>query len=73
MASVSVYTNVEIDLRDIDTDDLKSELERRDMQPDTADERAVPQMFEALYIGDEARAMSILRSFVQDVTGRTLP
>lgn len=71
--SVTTTVDVDVDLADIDTDDLERELASRSIEIGRADESDVPKMFEALYIGDESRALGILRKFVQDATGRVLP
>lgn len=71
--SVTATVDVEVDLSEIDTDDLERELENRAVEIGRADAGDVPKIFDALYVGNEALAMELVRKFVQDATGRTLP
>lgn len=68
-----VDVDIDVDLSEIDTDDLVNELESRALDIPHADERAIPKIFEALYVGNESQALELVRSFVQSATGRVLP
>jgi len=67
------YITVDIDMRDIDTDDLVEELERRRKLPESNDEVSVAQIFEQFYLGNDARATEMTKRYLQHVTGRVLP
>jgi hypothetical protein len=74
------YVNVDVDVQldDFDTDDLIKELTMRGKpvahleNGDDADE-SLDKIFYAFYFGKESQAVELMRKYVQDVTGRTLP
>lgn len=74
------YVNVWVDdqdvLEDASDDDLVKELERRKV-PVLADTDEAKDdltlIFYALYFGKESEAINVMRKYVQDVTGKTLP
>lgn len=74
------YVNVWVDnddvLEDISDEDLVEELQRRNVpamaETDEAKED-LSRIFYAFYFGKESDAVSLMRKYVQDVTGKTLP
>ncbi|MFD4120329.1 hypothetical protein ACFWQD_03400 [Alcaligenes faecalis] len=75
MSSVTVSTTVDIDvdveLSDIDTSDLISELESRGL--DHIDHApALQAMFQALSLGQEDEAMKLLRTYLCDCLSRVM-
>lgn len=68
-----VWATVSVDLSDIDTDDLRDELDQRSKRHEAEDTADILPIFEAFYRGDERVALSLARQFVQDATGRVLP
>ncbi|WP_176317899.1 hypothetical protein [Burkholderia vietnamiensis] len=67
------WVTVDVDLRDIDTDDLVEELERRRKHPEESGDVSIKQIFEALYVGNDAAALDLTKRYIQDTTGRVLP
>jgi hypothetical protein len=68
---VTIDTDVDVDLGELETDDLREELERRgEHAPGSID-------FEPLYIamayGHNDEALRLAREIVQEATGRILP
>lgn len=75
MSSITVSTTVDIDvdveLSDIDTSDLISELESRGVEGvDHAP--ALQAMFQALSLGQEDEALKLLRAYLCDCLGRAM-
>lgn len=74
------YVNVWIDdtdaLEDISDEELANELRRRNL-PERGDtdcaKEDIERIFYAFYFGKESEAVSLMRKYVMDVTGRTLP
>ena len=74
------YVNVWVDdtdvLEDASDEDLVKELTRRNL-PAMADtdeaKEDLTRIFYAFYFGKEAEAIDVMRKYVQDVTGKTLP
>lgn len=71
------YVEVEVDLDDIDTDDLISELKNRSVGPDLAgiaspDDLQIQRqaMLRALWANDEAKAIDLLKTYLCDCLGR---
>ncbi|WP_334034719.1 hypothetical protein [Burkholderia cepacia] len=64
---------VDVDLRDLDTDDLVEELERRRQNPEQPDDVSIKQIFEAFYVGNESAALDLTKRYIQHATGRVLP
>lgn len=67
------WVHVDVDLRDIDTEDLLEELERRQKAPESGSDVSIAQIFDAFYLGNEARAVEMTKSYLQATTGRVLP
>lgn len=64
---------VDIDLRDLDTEDLVDELERRRKNPGPNDDVSIKQIFEAFYVGNDNAALDLTKRYIQHTTGRVLP
>ena len=67
------WVHVDVDLRDIDTEDLLEELERRQKAPESGTDISVAQIFDQFYLGNESRATELTKRYLQQVTGRVLP
>ncbi|UQN51236.1 hypothetical protein L0Y88_09225 [Burkholderia multivorans] len=67
------WVTVDVDLREIDTDDLIEELERRRNPPEQPDDVSIKQIFEAFYVGNESSALELTKRYIQHATGRVLP
>lgn len=74
------YVNVWVDdtdvLEDATDDALINEMRRRNIPEATETDEAkddLDRIFYAFYFGKELEAIEVMRKFVQDVTGRTLP
>ncbi|HEF4739585.1 hypothetical protein [Burkholderia cenocepacia] len=67
------WVTVDVDLREIDTDDLIEELERRRKTPEQPDDVSIKQIFEAFYVGNESSALELTKRYIQHATGRVLP
>ena len=74
------YVNVWVDdtdvLEDASDEDLAKELTRRNLpvMADTDEAKEdLTRIFYAFYFGKEAEAITVMRKYVQDVTGKTLP
>ncbi|HGL4260226.1 MULTISPECIES: hypothetical protein [Burkholderia cepacia complex] len=67
------WVTVDVDLREIDTDDLIEELERRRKNPEQPDDVSIKQIFEAFYVGNESSALELTKRYIQHATGRVLP
>lgn len=72
MPYVHVHIDTEDVIREIDTEDLIAELERRGNSNTDPDFISVRLMFEAFYVGDDARAIALARQIAQAYTGRML-
>lgn len=74
------YVNVWVDdtdvLEDASDEDLVKELRKRNL-PDAAEtdeaKEDLNRIFYAFYFGKSEEAVEVMRKYVQDVTGRTLP
>ncbi|MBB5508117.1 hypothetical protein [Paraburkholderia atlantica] len=74
------YVNVWVDdtdvLEDASDDDLIKELRRRNLPAAAETDEATEDLnriFYAFYFGKQDEAVHVMRKYVQDVTGRTLP
>ncbi|MBP0589310.1 hypothetical protein J8I87_06170 [Paraburkholderia sp. LEh10] len=74
------YVNVWVDdtdvLEDASDEDLMKELRKRNLPALADTEEAqidLEKVFYAFYFGKEHEAIALMRKYVQDVTGRTLP
>lgn len=74
------YVNVWVDdtdvLEDASDDALIKELARRNLPVGAATDEATEDLnriFYAFYFGKESEAVTLMRKYVMDVTGRTLP
>lgn len=75
MTFATVTVDVEVDLSDVDTDDLVSELENRAEQtrvPNSIEESDIAEMFYAFKLGRPERAMELARKISCDYTGMIL-
>jgi hypothetical protein len=82
MPYVRVHVEASEVLEEVDTDDLKAELARRSKigayngdatayDPEEV-EGNIKTMWEAFYLGQQARAIELARKVAADVTGRML-
>jgi hypothetical protein len=74
------YVNVWVDdtdaLEDASDEALAEELRKRNLPLDTDTDEAkedLIRIYYAFYFGKESEAINVMRKYVQDVTGRTLP
>ncbi|MCA8502203.1 hypothetical protein LGN13_10905 [Burkholderia multivorans] len=67
------WVTVDVDLREIDTEDLIEELERRRKNPEQQEDVSIKQIFEAFYVGNESSALELTKRYIQHATGRVLP
>lgn len=74
------YVNVWVDdtdvLEDATDDALRAELQRRNLPTSAENDDAqedLNRIFYAFYFGKPDQAIDVMRKYVQDVTGRTLP
>lgn len=68
-----IDVDVDVDLADIDTQDLVEELSSRN-RPETLDaDVSIMKIYEAMACGRAGLALELMRSHIQDVTGRVLP
>lgn len=76
MPYVEVWVDPSDVVEDVSDEDLIKELRRRKL-PDLAEtEQAkddLNRIFYAFYFGKESEAVDVMRKYVQDVTGKTLP
>lgn len=76
MPYVEVWVDDTEVLEDASDEDLVKELRKRKL-PDLADTEQskgdLDQIFYAFYFGKESEAINVMRKYVQDVTGKTLP
>jgi hypothetical protein len=76
MPYVEVWVDDTDVLEDASDEDLVKELTRRNL-PVMADadeaKEDLNRIFYAFYFGKEAEAIDVMRKYVQDVTGKTLP
>ncbi|MBW9102910.1 hypothetical protein [Paraburkholderia phenoliruptrix] len=72
-----MYVSVEIDaddvLRQMDTDELITEVEKRNRKTEGPSDVSVQQIFDAFYLGNEAAALALTKAYIQAITGRVLP
>jgi hypothetical protein len=72
-----VTVDVDVDLDDFSTDDLVTELESRGKPAAHSElsdaDQSLDAIFYAFYFGKEETALDLMRKYVQDITGRTLP
>ncbi|SEI41808.1 hypothetical protein [Paraburkholderia diazotrophica] len=76
MPYVNVYVDAQDVLDDMSDDDLAKEMRKRDIPyaGDTDEAKVdLEKVFYAFYFGKEHEAVALMRKYVQDVTGRTLP
>jgi hypothetical protein len=76
MPYVNVYVDESEILEELSDSDLIKEMEKRNVSTEafTEDTAALlNKIFYAFYFGKEQEAISSMREYVQDVTGRTLP
>lgn len=82
--SKSVWVDVEVDLDDFDTDELIAELESRGRTVSSDDnlndlgsisncDDLVRELWQAFYVGNDARAMELARRLAEAATGRLVP
>jgi hypothetical protein len=69
--STETYVSVDVDvpLSEISTEDLIDELATRDGCAPVG----LMQIYEAMAAGNTSRALELMRTHIQDVTGRLLP
>jgi len=70
--NVSTWIDIDVDLEDIDTDDLREELLARNVDLPDGDANDVLEMFYAFKLGRNDRAMELAKKIAQDHTGRIL-
>ena len=70
--NVSTWVDIDVDLEDIDTDDLREELLARNVDLPEGDVNDVTEMFYAFKLGKVDRAMELAKKIAQDHTGRIL-
>jgi hypothetical protein len=70
--NVSTWIDIDVDLEDIDTDDLREELLARKVDLPEGDVNDVTEMFYAFKLGKVDRAMELAKKIAQDHTGRIL-
>lgn len=70
--NVSTWIDIDVDLEDIDTDDLREELLARNVDLPDGDANDVTEMFYAFKLGKVGRAMELAKKIAQDHTGRIL-
>jgi hypothetical protein len=70
--NVSTWIDIDVDLEDIDTDDLREELLARNVDLPEGDVNDVTEMFYAFKLGKVDRAMELAKKIAQDHTGRIL-
>lgn len=63
------YVEVEIDIEDIDTEDLEDELTRRRGSTGEGSSVALSDIYLQLKFGNEARALELMRTFIEDQMG----
>lgn len=69
-----IYTEVEHEISEWETEDLVAELERRRVEvPSWASGTAIEDMYVAMKFGNKDRALDLLREYLMAVTGRILP
>ncbi|QTO46347.1 hypothetical protein [Burkholderia latens] len=76
MPYVSVWIDDQDALENCSDDTLVKELERRGLPLDAGigdAQEDLLRIFYAFYFGKESEAVQIMRKYVQDVTGKTLP
>ena len=72
VAYVSVHTNVEIVLDDIETDDLLHELKLRNFNIPDGSGDDITEMFDAFRLNKTDRAIQLAKKIACDYTGRIL-
>lgn len=70
--SVNAWVDIDVDLEDIDTDDLRDELLARNVGVPEGSVDDVIEMFYAFKLGKNDRAMELAKKIAQDHTGRIL-
>lgn len=72
-----MYVSVEIDaddvLRQMETDELVTEVGRRNRKTESPCDISIQQIFDAFYMGNEADGVALTKSYIQAVTCRVLP
>jgi hypothetical protein len=67
-----VNVDVEVDMCDFDTQELIDELNSRQDGPSIA-AAPIQLMYEALLLGKNDQALTMLRTYITDATGKCLP
>jgi hypothetical protein len=76
MPYVEVWVDDSDVLEDASNEDLIKEMERRNLPTLAETDEAkddLNRIFYAFYFGKEQEAVNVMRKYVQDVTGKTLP
>lgn len=74
MPYVEVWVDDAASLEDATDKDLLDELRRRNLPTETDGAKEdLERVFYALYFGKESEALALMRSYVQNVTGKILP
>lgn len=68
-----IYTEVEHEISEWDTEDLVAELERRRAEVPWGSAASLEDMYVAMKFGNKDRALELLREYLMAVTGRILP
>lgn len=74
MPYVEVWVDDALSIEDVPDADLLEEIRKRNLPNETDEAREdLERIFYALYFGKESDALSLMRTYVQDVTGKILP
>lgn len=74
MPYVEVWVDDQDALEDASDEKLLAELRKRNLPGERMDtEEQLDKIFYAFYFGKTDNVMEMIRTYVQDVTGRTLP
>ena len=68
-----IYTEVEHEISDWETEDLEAELLRRGKETPYGYSVSVDELFNAMAFKNHTLALELLRKYLMDVTGRILP
>jgi hypothetical protein len=69
---VNTYVDIDVDLKDIDTEDLIDELKGRKVGVPEGDVEDVTEMYYAFKLGKTERAIELAKKIAQNYTGRIL-
>ncbi len=67
-----ISVEVEIDLSDIDTEDLLSELKSRDVQAHTPSVD-IQEIYKQFAFGNKSQAVMLTKQYIENAIGRILP